>query len=391
MNRVAVLRSQLLPISETFIRDQVSSLKDWTPILVGRQTIQDGLETPGIQRLIVPESGGRLTRALRYWRWNSDPALVKHLRQLEIRLAHVHFGIDAIDFWPSVRAAGIPMLITLHGMDINIHRWWWEQGHGGLRRRVYPWRLLKLAQEPSVKFIAVSLAIQQRAIEYGIPKEKISVCNIGVDTARLRPAGLPIDQRPKRVLFVGRMVEKKSPLLMIRAYAEVRRHIPDAELTMIGAGPLLDSALSLAKDLNAPVHFLGACNSDDVIAQLHQARILCLPSVTASNGDAEGFGMVLLEAQSCGVPVISSAMGGAEEGLLNGITGYKFEPGNSTCLAFQIRNLLENSSTLVAMSQAASAYVTEQFDIHKLTQRLSYFYSSTARPSTNTGRSFSPQ
>ncbi|MEJ0063693.1 MAG: glycosyltransferase [Alphaproteobacteria bacterium] len=64
-----------------------------------------------------------------------------------------------------------------------------------------------------------------------------------------------------------------------------------------------------------PLTFTGSMSSDDVKRQLDEARIFCLPSVTAKNGDAEGLPIVILEAQACGVPVVTSAKGGATEAL----------------------------------------------------------------------------
>lgn len=340
--KVAIYRSDLLPISETFIRDQASALTDWQPTLIGRREVPEGLATPKVERVIIPEAGSRPMRTLRYWTWQPDPNLVRYLRGQNFSLVHAHFGIDATDIWPSVRAAGLPLLVTLHGADINIHRWWWEQGHGGLRRRVYPRRLLKMAQAPSVRFIAVSNAIKQRAIEYGIPADKITVCYIGVDTERFKPGGLPLAQRKKRILFVGRMVEKKAPLLMVRAYAEVRKQVPDAELVMIGTGPLLEDAKRLAQELDVPVEFLGARSSDEVLAQLHQARVFCLPSITAENGDAEGLPISILEAQACGVPVITSARGG-NEGIIKSGTGEFFPENDFDSAAALLKEYLGNT------------------------------------------------
>ena len=361
--RVAVLRSQLLPISETFIRDQVSALKSWTPILIGRENVEGGLATPGIQRVIVPESGGRLIRTLRFWMGRPDPALVGQLKQLNCTLAHVHFGIDATDFWPSIKAAGLPMVVTLHGADINIYRWWWELGHSGLRRRIYPRRLLAMARDPAVSFIAVSEAIKLRAIEYGIPQEKITVSYIGVDTDRFQPGNTPIEERAKRILFVGRMVEKKAPLLLIRAFADVKKQFPEAELVMIGTGPLLNEAKQLARDLQLQIEFLGAKNSSSVKSELDKVQLLCLPSVTAANGDAEGFGIVLLEAQSCGIPVISSALGGSEEGILDGVTGHKFPENSAQELTSLILKTLGNIEKLRFMSNASTTHMRKNFKI----------------------------
>lgn len=370
--KVAIYRSDLLPISETFIRDQASALTDWQPTLIGRREVPEGLATPKVERVIIPEAGIRPLRTLRYWAWRPEPHLVRYLREQKFSLVHAHFGTDATDIWPSVRAAGLPMLVTLHGADINIHRWWWEQGRDGLRRRVYPRRLLKMAQEPSVRFIAVSNAIKQRAIEYGIPADKITVSYIGVDTERFKPGGLPLAQRKKRILFIGRMVENKGPLLMIRAYAEVRNQVPDAELVMIGTGPLLEAAQQLAQELAMPVKFLGARSSDEVLEQLHQARVLCLPSFTVANGSSEAFGLVLLEAQACGVPVVSSAKGGAYEGLIDQETGYRFPEGDYFACANHIAAAIGlNTSKTVGQ---ARDFVEKNFNIKTQAKELEEIY-----------------
>jgi glycosyltransferase involved in cell wall biosynthesis len=361
-----------------FILEQLRALAGWMPILVGYRRIPGGIKPDEIKVSLLPGlTGGRWQR----WRLKisqlfgvEHPPTTRALRCLAPDLIHVHFGLDAVDLWPSVHRLGVPMLVTLHGFDINIHRSWWEAGHGGLRRRTYPKRLLRLASNPTVHFIAVSRAIRKRAIDYGIPKQKITVAYIGVDTRRFRPGGLPLNQRRRRILFVGRMVEKKAPLLMIRAFEGVRKQVPDAELVMIGEGPLLGKAKALAKELLVSTEFLGALTSDEVLAQLHEARILCLPSVTASNGDAEGFGLVILEAQACGVPVVTSATGGAKEGIQVGKTGVNFHEGDQTALIEGLKNLLLDDAYIMQASTEATRFARETFDIRKCTRSLECVY-----------------
>lgn len=374
MKRVAIFRSDLLSISETFIREQVAALRTWEPVFVGRRPVAGGLQTPGIPREIVPEPSNRVLRVLRYWLGLPEAPLAARLKGMGVALVHAHFGMDATDIWPSVKAAGLPMLVTLHGCDIRIHRSWWEQGREGLARRAYPRRLLAMGRDPRVQFVAVSESIRRRAIEFGIPEEKVTVGHIGIDTRRFRPANVPLVQRPRRILFVGRMVEKKAPLLMVRVFGEVRKRVPEAELTMIGDGPLLAQARRLAQDLDTPVTFLGAQPWDSVLAHMHEARVFCLPSVTAANGDAEGLPLVVLEAQAAGVPVVTSACGAAEEGVVDGVTGIACAEGAMEDLVRGISGFLTDDRAAEAASVAAVDFIRNRFDIRACSQRLEEQY-----------------
>jgi glycosyltransferase involved in cell wall biosynthesis len=378
MKKVVVFRSELLPRSETFILEQVRALTDWTPTLVGYRKVADGLALDGIDVRILPGlNAGRwrrwFLRTCQYF-GVAHPPTVSALRRLAPDLIHAHFGLDAVDLWPSACKLRVPTLVTLHGFDINTYREWWEAGHGGPLRRSYPRRLLRMANNPAVHFIAVSKAIKLRAVEYGIPEQKITVAYIGVDTNRFRPGGLPLDQRRKRILFVGRMVEKKAPLLMVRAFAEVRKSVPDAELVMIGAGPLLEDAKALANELSAPVEFLGARNSDEVLANMHEARVFCLPSVTAANGDAEGFGLVILEAQACGLPVVTSAKGGANEGVIASETGSIFNEGDATALVSELKEFLLNDARAMNVTVRSAQFIRETYEIRSCSRQLALAY-----------------
>jgi hypothetical protein len=263
----------------------------------------------------------------------------------------------------------------LHGYDINIRRDWWEAGDGGLRRRAYPRRLLRMARDPLVCFVAVSETIRQRAIEYGIPARKITVAQIGIDTRRFKPAGLPLSQRRNRVLFVGRMVAKKVPLLVVRAFAEVRRQLPDAEFVMIGDGPLLDEAKKLASDLRVSISFLGAVAPDQVLEQMHEAKVFCLPSVVAPNGDAEGLPISILEAQSCGVPVVTTASAANAEGIVDGIGGKIVAENDLLQLADAIKSLLIESQDATEDDRYG---FPSRLDISNCTRKLESIYATAA-------------
>jgi glycosyltransferase involved in cell wall biosynthesis len=380
MPTVLVYRSFALPLSETFIKDQLIALRRWRGVLVGMVNAHQ-LSLDGLDVRILRSDRRSLFERLR-WKLNNSfgemPVWVmERLKKEGASLLHVHFGVDAVEAWPIAKALNVPMLVTLWGLDINIDRAWWEAGYGGRHMRGYPTRLLGIAQQPRVHFIAISDAIRQRAISYGIPEKKISLCYPGVDTVRFAPTGPPIVKRERRVLFVGRLVEKKGCEFLIKAFVKVQRTVPDALLAIVGDGELRHELQKLASKLNIRVQFCGALTPTEVSRELQTARVFCLPSVRATNGDAEGFGIVLLEAEASGVPVVSSAIGGATEGIEDGVTGFSFEERDVGALSARLIYLLTNDAAAASMSLAGPRFVSDKFDLYRCTEKLESIYDFT--------------
>src|SRR5260370_28047687 len=187
---VLVVRSELLPYSETFVKEQALSYTGWRPVFVGLKRIP-GLPVEDLNIRLLPSTTslpGRaypeLFKSLRI----PPPGIRRRLLPESASLIHVHFGTDAVDHWDWIRSFNVPIVVTLHGYDINIHKQWWQLPAQSRARRRYPRRLLKMASDPRVHFVAVSRAIKQRAIEWGIPAERISDRYIGADVCRYKPA-----------------------------------------------------------------------------------------------------------------------------------------------------------------------------------------------------------
>jgi glycosyltransferase involved in cell wall biosynthesis len=376
-SRVLIYRKDLLPPSETFIREQALALRRWRAELVGDRIVDGGLDIGGLAVTTLPAPRGRVARWVRRvcsrvaWPY---PPHVTTLRRLDGKLLHAHFGSDAVEIAPVVTALGLPLLVTLHGYDINIRREVWESGGRGAARRSYPRRLLALARAPHTHFIAVSEAIKRRAVAWGIPAERISVNFIGVDCRRFSPGPVPLTAREPLVLYVGRLVEKKAPLVLLRAFAHVARVVPGARLVMIGDGPLRTAAEQLARDAALPVTFTGTLDPAQVSSYLAQARVFCLPSTTAANGDAEGLPISLLEAQASGVPVVTTAHSGNPEAVDAGRSGFIVPEGDSEALAERLICALTDGDFLATASGHAVAQVRARFDLTVCTERLEHVY-----------------
>jgi glycosyltransferase involved in cell wall biosynthesis len=382
--RVLIFTRELLPYSQTFIRAQALALRRWQPTLAGLKRVA-GVDPAPLHCLLLdcgraPRAGARARMhpgaLAREWLWLADPRHLRRLRAGGFALAHAHFGTSAVWFWPLARRLRLPLLVTLHGYDIAVRPEWWQSGAGGLINRRYPARLRHLAH-CGVRFLAVSKGIRAQAIQYGLPPERVVLHYIGVDTERFCMRALPPAQRQRRIAFIGRLVEKKGCTYLLRAFARLRERLHDVELAIIGDGPLHSSLQRQARELGVQPLFLGALAHDAVRAQLQCARVVCVPSVRAANGDTEGLPMLILEAAAMGIPVVTSARLASDEGVLDGRTGFVCDERDPEALAQRLHTLLVDDELTGTMSAAAIALVRERYQLSHCTRRLEAIYDET--------------
>ena len=110
--------------------------------------------------------------------------------------------------------------------------------------------------------------------------------------------------------YAGKLVEEKGLRTLLHAFAEVARENPRAHLILAGGGPLHDELLATAAEMGLAerVHLPGIIHNSDLPAFMNALDVFVLPSETRSNW-REQFGRVIVEAMSCGVPVVGSDSG----------------------------------------------------------------------------------
>lgn len=152
------------------------------------------------------------------------------------------------------------------------------------------------------------------------------------------------------IASVGRFVEKKGTLYLIRALPQVLERYPGLGLVLIGAGPLEGELREEVRRLNlhARVHFAGQQSHDRVAACLRRARLAVVPSIIDSNGETEGMPTVVLEAMAAGAPVVASAVDGIPDVISHGRNGWLCREKDPQDLAGNIVSALNerNSRTL---------------------------------------------
>jgi glycosyltransferase involved in cell wall biosynthesis len=354
---VLVYRRNLLAYSETFILEQSSHLRRYRSFFAGRSRIP-GLALPD-DRVALSKKEAPLVELSGRW-----PALVKRLRGEDVKLIHAHFEGGGIAMFPLANRLGVPLVTTGHGWDVTAGdsarwpnpalRWFYRQ-----RRRAL--------QREGRLFIAVSEHIRKKMLDLGYPAERTIVHYIGVDCDRFSP-----DESVARepvVLFVGRLVEKKGCAHLIKAMAGLR-----TRLVIIGDGPLRPELEAMAPR----AEFLGVQPGDVVRAWMNRARVLCVPTVRAANGDMDGCPIVFFEAQAMGLPVVAFASGGTPEAVVDGETGLLATEGDTTGLAERLARLLDSESDWERMSALARTRVRRDFDIVKQCEKLEAIYDALA-------------
>ena len=368
--KVIVYRDHLLPSSETFIRAQGEGLRHFQSFYMGLRS-ENGLALPP-DRTYVLNHGDPLGYCREYFlKFGRLPvSLDKRVCSLAPALIHAHFGRDAVHILPLVRATKLPFFVTFHGWDATADSDTIAETPSGRR---YLRRRDELAKT-ATRIIAVSHFIANCLEEKGFPKEKIVVHYIGVNTLEFTPD--PAVQRKKVVLFVGRLVEKKGCEFLIRAMKEVQSVVPDAQLVVIGDGPLRRDLEQLAAATLLNFSFLGTQPVSTVRAWMNRARVFCVPSLVARSGDAEGFGMVFIEAQALGTPVVSFASGGVPEAVAHGVTGFLAPERDWRQLAKHIVDLFQNQTLWNLLSTRASERARRSFDLRHQCLLLEGLYSS---------------
>lgn len=358
---VAVWRSCLLPGSETFVRNQGAALTRWRPAFVGAVKIESPLAAD--TDLIAYPGAGRDWFLLRLT--GRSRRLANLLGTLRPALVHAHFGGDGWLVSRTAQRLGVPLVITVHGLDVT-----WQPNRPGVRGARHR-RHLRTAFDRAALVLAVSGYLRDRAIELGADPARVRVHHTGVP---IPPA--PLVPKKWDVVFVGRFVEKKGIDDLVEALGMLGR--PGPRALFVGSGPLAEPIRDRSAELGLDATFVGAADPAAVGRYLAESHLLAAPSKTASNGDAEGLPTTVLEAASMGLPVVATYHSGIPEAVVPGETGLLCAEGDRAALADNIRRLLADDSTRVRLGSQARRHVAAHFDLAKQTRLLEELYDSVA-------------
>jgi glycosyltransferase involved in cell wall biosynthesis len=202
-------------------------------------------------------------------------------------------------------------------------------------------------------------------------KHETKFCEIpfGINCDKFKPTEDKINSNIKKILFVGGLDQAhyfKGVDILLNAVASLPEK--NWELTIVGEGNLKNNYQKMAVDLKIEkqVKFLGKINSPDLPKIYQSADIFVLPSINSN----EAFGIVLIEALACGVPVIASNLPGVRAVFNDKQEGLIIEPKNMADLKNKLELLLNNDELRENMSKVARKLALEKYDEVKIKEKI---------------------
>jgi len=270
------------------------------------------------------------------------------------------FGHTALRVLPVAIEARCPVVAHFHGVDIT----------AGLSNRWYRSSLKRSILRFS-SMIVVADYQRDQLIEFGAKPDSVHVIPCGVPTDVLRTKSRP-PQLPCRFVFVGRFVEKKGPLHLIKAFAECAGEVAGVRLTMVGDGPLVARARALANQLgiNGQVEFTGPQSQEVVIGILSDSSVYVQHSITAANGDKEGWPVSIAEAMASGLPVVSTRHAGISAQVRENESGFLVDEGDLAGMSDRMKQLARDADLREQFGQRSREIAIRSFDQHRMVSRL---------------------
>jgi phosphatidylinositol alpha-1,6-mannosyltransferase len=218
-------------------------------------------------------------------------------------------------------------------------------------------RLARL-RNPALRRMNVVIAVSRFTADFlvdqvGVAPDRVRIVPPGVDSMRFSPAA--VAPHDPYIFAAGRLIERKGFDRLIDAFAILHKRFRDYRLKIAGTGPQLDElkAQVAALKLKGSVDFLGPVDDAALVQCYRGCRLFALPNRTLADGDTEGFGLVFLEANGCGKPVVGGRAGGTTDAIRDGETGLLIDGQDVDAIAGAIEWLLTDDDFYDRCAQEA--------------------------------------
>ena len=324
----------------------------------GAAAFHDAAARSGVRVLSVPSTG------------MVDPGVAVRIGRVLGRerpdLVHTHLMHADVYGQLAARARRVPSVSSVHSTFFGYHR--------------QPYvTAARAAGRLAARTIAISEHVGRTLVEARIvPAERLRVVRYGLGAEvgqvsrerREAASALLVDGRVN-VVVASRLVPHKGHDLLLRAFAEARRDVPDLALLIAGDGPLRDDleAAAAATGVTEHVRFLGFV--PDAVALMALADVVVFPTQPAFG---EGFGLVNLEAMLVGRPVIGTATASIPEIVVAGETGLLVAPGDVSALAGALARLGTDADLRAGMGERGRLRATTEFTLQRMAEQTRRVY-----------------
>ena len=263
----------------------------------------------------------------------------------------------------------IPYVVYAHGIDILIPQKFMRKN-----------TLLRSIISHAKGIIANSNFTRNELIKLGSVPDKIKVVhpcpNMEANTFsefRLQRIADKQNLKNRKILFtVGRLIERKGHDKVIEALPLIIKKVPNVIYLICGKGPHKENLSNLVDKLNLSdyVKFLGQLPQEDLIAYYQLCDVFIMPSRQLPNGDVEGFGIVFIEANLFGKPVIGGRSGGIPEAVLDDQTGVLVNPNDIKDIADTAIRLLTDETLSQRLGRQGQKRAKKDFDWRIQTEKI---------------------
>jgi glycosyltransferase involved in cell wall biosynthesis len=268
---------------------------------------------------------------------------------------HVHFANRAAHTALFLKEmSGIPFSVTAHGQDFMK-----DLGSDDLLREICA----------AAEFVAAETDYSSDLLRRRCPDSAAKIHRVynGIDLEHFPTPLSPVVNPVPRIISVGRLVAFKGFEHLIEACAELARRGFDFVCDIIGDGPLRDGLQAKIDSLNLSrrVDLNGSLSEQAVFKKLQAADIFALASVTDAQGASDIFPTVILEAMASARPVVSTALAGIPELVVDDKTGILVSPGDVSALTQALEQLLRDDELRLRYGRAGRARIEQHFRIDR--------------------------
>lgn len=255
------------------------------------------------------------------------------------------------------RILHLPVLVYAHGEEITT---WGRSAKWRAMRGVYRRADAVIANSGFTRDLLLDLGVGPSRVHVIHPGVDLEVFRPGLDTRMLRQR-FGLDKK-RMILTVGRLSQRKGFDMVIRALPEVLREISNAHYAVVGIGEDQEYLRALATQMAVSDHvtFVGEVSEDDLPLWYNLCDVFAMPNRKVGE-DTEGFGMVFIEANACGKPVIAGIEGGTGSAVIDGQTGLRVDGEKVEEVERGILAILKSPELESRLGQAGLARARESF------------------------------